>query len=178
MTPMVKKAFEFAKDAHGDQKRKYTGDPYISHPLNVMQIVASVPHTEAMLAAALLHDVLEDTNASESDILEQFGPEVLSLVKDLTDVSKPENGNRAARKAIDRQHTANASPAAKTIKLADLMDNTYNIVAHDQAFAKVYMAEKRLLLTVLTEGDVSLWKAALHLVEMSEQALDKHDDRR
>ena len=54
---LVKRALAFATLAHGDQKRKYTGDMYIVHPIEVMEIVKTVPHDDAMLAAALLHDV-------------------------------------------------------------------------------------------------------------------------
>jgi (p)ppGpp synthase/HD superfamily hydrolase len=57
----------------------------------------------------------------------EFAKEVVALVEMLTDVSKPEDGNRAVRKEIDRQHTALASPEGKTIKLADLIDNTQSM---------------------------------------------------
>jgi (p)ppGpp synthase/HD superfamily hydrolase len=95
----------------------------------------------------------------------EFGKQVAALVADLTDVSRFEDGNRQARKCIDREHTAKASPDAKTIKLADLIDNTRSIVAHDPDFAKVYLGEKRQLLKVLREGDPVLWKLAFDLVE-------------
>ena len=68
-------------------------------------------------------DVVEDTPVSIKDIEDVFGPRVAALVSDLTDVSKPEDGNRATRKELDRQHTAKASPDAKTVKLADLISN-------------------------------------------------------
>jgi hypothetical protein len=78
----------------------------------------------------------------------------------LTDVSKPTDGNRAKRKNMDREHIAKASLQAKTIKLADLIDNTRSIVEHDPKFAKVYLTEKALLLEVLREGDSFLWSMA------------------
>ena len=113
-----------------------------------------------MVAAALLHDVVEDTDVSLEDISIKFGPDIADLVSDLTDVSKPEDGNRATRKALDRAHTARASAAAKTIKLADLISNSRSIVEFDPHFAKVYLKEKALLLGVLTDGDQILWKKA------------------
>lgn len=85
-------------------------------------------------------------------------------------------GNRKVRKEVDRQHIAKASPRAKTIKLADLIHNTENIVANDKGFAKVYLAEKRLLLEVLTEGDVTLWNRAKNLLEKSERQLYREED--
>lgn len=152
----------FATGAHAavGQARKYTGEPYINHPAAVANLVRSVPHDDAMLAAAWLHDVVEDTRVSLSVIEDEFGADVAHLVFDLTDVSNPSYGNRAARKAIDRAHTQNASPRAKTIKLADLIDNTRTIAAYDPDFAAVYMQEKALLLQVLREGDPTLWGAA------------------
>lgn len=83
----------------------------------------------------------------------------------LTDVSKKEDGNRKQRKLIDRNQTAMASPEAKTIKLADLISNTKSIVQYDSSFAKVYMAEKRLLLQVLKEGNGNLYTMAKDLLE-------------
>lgn len=75
-------------------------------------------------------------------------------------MSTSHDGLRKHRKAKDREHTAKASPQAKTIKLADLIDNTRSIVERDPEFAKVYLAEKALLLEVLRDGDATLWKMA------------------
>jgi (p)ppGpp synthase/HD superfamily hydrolase len=158
----------FATAAHAaiGQKRKYTGENYVNHPAAVAEIVRSVPHTESMLAAAWLHDVVEDTAVTIDELRREFGPVVAMLVSDLTDVSCPADGNRAARKAIDRPHTANAIPPSQTIKLADLIDNTRSIVQYDPDFAKVYLAEKALLLEVLREGDPTLWAQADELVNL------------
>lgn len=168
MTDLAERARLFATAAHAatGQKRKYTGDDYIVHPAAVAEIVRSVPHTEDMLAAAWLHDVVEDTKVALSVIQQEFGDRVAALVRDLTDVSVPSDGNRAARKTLDRTHTAEASPKAKTIKLADLIDNTSSIVRHDPDFAKVYLVEKSQLLEVLRKGDATLWDRADRLVNL------------
>lgn len=155
------RALLFASDAHCEQKRKYTHEPYINHPIEVAAIVCAVTGDEEMIAAAYLHDVVEDCGVKLSEIEEKFGPEVAKLVEELTDVSKPEDGNRQKRKELDRLHLAKASPRAKTIKLADLISNTRSIKEHDPDFAKIYLAEKEKLLAVLTEGDRSLYKIAL-----------------
>ena len=163
---MVERARVFATAAHAavKQVRKYTFEPYIVHPTEVANIVASVPHTEVMLAAAWLHDTVEDTGVTTLDIQIEFGNEVASLVSWLTDMSKPEDGNRAVRKAIDREHTAQAPAAAQTVKLADLISNSRSIIAHDPAFAKIYLEEKRMLLEVLTRGDATLMAQARRIV--------------
>tara|TARA_A100001037_G_C15064121_1_gene596178 strand:- start:588 stop:1088 length:501 start_codon:yes stop_codon:yes gene_type:complete len=161
---MVQRALAFATLAHGDQKRKYTGVPYIVHPIEVMEIVQSVPHDDAMLAAALLHDVVEDTDVTLEEVRSAFGDDVASLVDDLTDVSKPEDGNRKHRKAMDRDHSARSSARAQTVKLADLISNSADILENDPKFAKVFLAEKELLLEVLTKGDKSLHSRAASFV--------------
>ena len=163
---MEERAKSFAEAAHAsiDQRRKYSGEPYITHPAAVVELVRSVPHTEAMICAAWLHDTVEDTPKTLADVERMFGAEIAELVEQLTDVSRPEDGNRRHRKAIDREHTAKVSAQAKTIKLADLIDNTRSIVERDPEFAKVYLAEKALLLEVLRDGDAAMWALAAGMV--------------
>ena len=159
---IVDRARVFATAAHAavGQVRKYTFEPYIVHPAEVVSIVRSVPHTDVMLVAAWLHDVVEDTGVTIETIRAEFGAEVAELVGWLTDVSRPEHGNRAHRKALDRAHSAAAPAEAQTVKLADLISNTRSIMAHDVAFAKTYLEEKRLLLEVMTKGDATLMAVA------------------
>lgn len=163
---IVEKARVFATAAHAacGQLRKYTYEPYIVHPADVVSIVKTVPHTNEMLCAAWLHDVVEDTGVTIETIREEFGSEVADLVGWLTDVSRPDHGNRAARKAVDRAHTAMAPAQAQTVKLADLISNTKSIVEHDEKFAKTYLEEKRMLLEVMTKGDRTLWERANGIV--------------
>jgi (p)ppGpp synthase/HD superfamily hydrolase len=164
---VVQKAHVYAMAAHASVKqlRKYTNEPYIVHPMQVARIVASVEGaTEDMIAAALLHDVIEDTGCTFTDIHMSFGIDIAGMVSWLTDVSKPEDGNRAARKAIDLAHIAQAPANVKTIKLADIISNCTSIMEHDPNFAKVYLEEKRAQLAVLTEGDAGLLARARELV--------------
>jgi len=151
------RAAGFAKTAHGDQKRKYTGEPYVHHCINVAGLTLDAANfSPDMFVAAVLHDAIEDTPTTAEDIALVFGPYVASLVVELTDVSKPSDGNRATRKALDRAHLAQVSAVAQTIKVCDLIDNTASIVKHDPKFARVYLAEKRALLEVLTRADAGL----------------------
>lgn len=164
---VVRKAQVYAQAAHAavGQRRKYTGEPYIVHPAEVATIVAGVlGSTPNMVAAAWLHDVVEDTGCTFNDIHMAFGIDIATLVGWLTDVSKPEDGPRWLRKKMDREHTAAAPAEAQTIKLADLIANTRSIVAHDPKFAKVYLEEKRLLLEVLIKGDKILLDRARKVV--------------
>lgn len=164
---LIEKARVFATAAHAAaaQLRKYTNEPYIVHPAEVAGIIDNLEGaTEAMVAAAWLHDVVEDTGVTIEVIRTEFGTEVAELVGWLTDVSRKEQGNRATRKAIDRAHTAMAPAEAQTIKLADLISNCTSIVEHDAEFAKTYLEEKRLLLEVLTKGDGELHARAQKIV--------------
>lgn len=161
MSNLEKRARLWAVHWHGEQVRKYTGEPYWRHPEAVAALVKTVPHTEAMVAAAYLHDVVEDTGCTEAGLRDAFGNAVTDLVMWLTDVSRPSDGNREVRKAIDREHIAAAPREAKTVKLADLIDNSISITARDPDFAVTYMREKRLLLDeALRQGDATLWARA------------------
>ena len=160
MEEKLQEAIEFATEAHGDQKRKYTGEPYITHPIAVMEIVREVPHTEEMLMAAVLHDTVEDTPVTIEDIKTKFGTKVAELVDGLTDVSRPEDGNRKTRKALDRAHLAKQNAEVQTIKLADLIHNTMSIGLYDPHFYKVYKEEKIKILDVLKLGNQTLMHRA------------------
>lgn len=118
-----------------------------------------------MLAAALLHDTVEDTRVTTADIAREFGVEVAELVAWLTDVSRKEDGNRAVRKGLYLEHIARAPVHAKTIKLADLISNIQSIVPHDPKFARVYLREKAAMLEVLKDGDSTLWERANQLLQ-------------
>ena len=184
-------AKEFAKLAHSEQKRKYTGAPYFTHLENVAMLVASVEFNEDIIAAAYLHDVVEDIGFEKINqagidlgiddelafpkvgnretrlllIEHYFGASIASLVEQVTDVSRPEDGNRKTRKRLDLEHLAGASPEGQTIKLADLIDNARDIQVNDPNFAVVYMREKKELLKVLTKGNKGLYNQAVEIVE-------------
>lgn len=161
----VRKAVNFATKYHEGQTRKYTGEPYIHHPLGVAHRILVEGGDVEMVCAAVLHDVVEDTSATLADVEDKFGREVARFVDDLTDVSQPDDGNRAVRKELDRIHTSCAHPCAKAIKVADLLDNTASIVEYDKEFAKVYLHEKALLLYVLKDASIPcLWDEAFYLV--------------
>jgi hypothetical protein len=161
-TGVVQRARQFAIQAHKsvNHHRQYTHEPYSTHLQNVAELVASATDEVEVLAAAWLHDVVEDTPTTLEDVEAVFGRSVAYLVDCLTDVSKPSDGNRATRKEIDRQHLAKATPEAKTIKLADLIDNCRDICKHNKRFAKVYLKEMGALLQVLSEGDPKLYGLA------------------
>lgn len=165
ITDLAARARAFASERHAGQVRKYTGEPYIVHVEGVVQLVASAPHTEQMLAGAWLHDVVEDTDTTLDEIEAEFGTDVASYVRMLTKASHANDGLRRHREAIDRAHLAQACPAAKTIKLADIIENGASIATRAPRFARVYLMEKRSQLEVLMEGDPVLYAQARNVVE-------------
>lgn len=166
--PNLHRAINSAVVWHNGQDRKYSGLPYIIHPMAVMEIVRTVSNDEDMLIAAVFHDVLEDTLVERSTIRMLYGDRVTELVIGLSDISKPEDGNRAARKLIDREHLASAHPDIQTIKYADIIHNTADIAANDPNFARVYIREIAALLEVMDKGDSSLYVRALDGVQAFE----------
>jgi (p)ppGpp synthase/HD superfamily hydrolase len=165
MMNMIQRADAFAEAAHAsiDQRRKYGGEPYIVHPREVQQILLTYcesPVSEAQQAAALMHDVVEDTPITIDEIRDHFGDEVADLVDWLTDVSKPTDGNRKARKALDLAHTAAAPVDAKNIKLADCISNAPSITAHDPGFARKWLQEKAAILNACADADNGLLSRA------------------
>lgn len=143
-------AMKFARHAHRNQVRKFTGNPYSDHLAEVAGIVATVERADAALAVAWLHDVVEDCGVTLSEIESRFGTMVAIGVSGLSDM---ETGNRAERKAASRDRLAACSDWIQTIKCADLISNTSSIVRHDPKFAVTYLEEKRLLLAVLDKAD-------------------------
>jgi (p)ppGpp synthase/HD superfamily hydrolase len=165
---MILEAKMFATAAHAaiGQKRKYSGDDYIVHPQRVAAIVEKHGGSDEMIAAAWLHDTVEDTDVTPILITKMFGVDVADIVEGLTDISLPEDGNRAKRKSIDRMHSANASTEAQFVKCADIIDNSWDIAENDLSFAKVYKSEAFLLLNAMIKvKHTEIWDQAMQSVE-------------
>jgi guanosine-3',5'-bis(diphosphate) 3'-pyrophosphohydrolase len=154
------KVKKFATDAHLGQKRKYTNDDYIVHPVAVANLVHARYEDNNMTCAALLHDVLEDTAVTHSELRAflhktfsvESAEDILSLVVELTDVYTKEafpDYNRKQRKEFEGLRLAYASKRAKQIKKADIEHNSESILEHDPKFAKVFLAEKVQLMSYM-----------------------------
>ncbi len=150
-----REAMAFAKTAHHGQTRKGTGEPYFGHVARVAKAMIDMAMPAEVIAAAYLHDTLEDTDTSFEELELRFGSDVAMLVLELTDHFTPEDYpqfNRAVRKKAEADRLADVSPMAKIIKIADIMDNTRNVRANLPGFADVYLAEKEYLLHRLMGG--------------------------
>lgn len=175
LSNQVKEARAFSIAAHSaiGQLRKFPNavgayEPYWFHCQRVAETVAAHEGDLNMVCAAWLHDTVEDTQVTLNIILGVFGPDIGGLVADLTDISVPEDGNRATRKAIDRAHSIAGSARSQTIKLADLLDNSKSILLAPDGFAKVYVPEKKLILEGLTKGNEALRRACYYQIEIWE----------
>ena len=82
-TKLILKAYNYALKHHGNQLRK-SGEPYIIHPLNVAYILADIGMDDSTISAALLHDVVEDTDVTNEDIVREFGQEIADMVAGVT----------------------------------------------------------------------------------------------
>lgn len=125
-TTFVDKAIKFAVDAHANTERRGKGFPYVIHVLEAMEIVASMSNDPELLAAAALHDTVEDTGVTVEEIKSGFGEKVANLVKaesDVIDSSVSETESWRSRKqdAIDR--LSSASLEAKMVALGDKLSN-------------------------------------------------------
>jgi (p)ppGpp synthase/HD superfamily hydrolase len=173
---MEEEALEFARESHGSQTRKYGHEPYIEHPKRVAEMVRGVPHSEAMICAAYLHDVVEDTPVTHEEIVRLFGKEVALLVHELTDEFMKEKHpglNRKERKKREISRQARMSPEAKTIKLADVIDNTRDIIKNDKDFSRKYIPEMEALVEALQGGDFQLLMRACYEVQKAKLELEK-----
>ncbi|MDQ3290702.1 MAG: HD domain-containing protein, partial [Bacteroidota bacterium] len=134
------KVLAFVTEKHGQQKRKYTHEPYVNHLVRVALKVKDYTHDSRMAMAALCHDLLEDTECTVAELyqfLTNIGltnansDYICLLVKELTDVFTSEvypQFNRKTRKELEAARLWEISPEAQTIKYADLIDNTTSIV--------------------------------------------------
>lgn len=144
-------AIVVAETKHYGQTRKYTGEPYTNHLKEVADYVSECTHDLNMICAAWLHDTLEDTDATETQLRALFGDVIVDYVIGLTDVSKLSDGNRALRKKIDAEHMWKQPTEVQIIKCADIISNTKSITEYDPDFARVYLREKQRLLDGMNE---------------------------
>ena len=133
-TSLLDRAIVFAVRAHQSVERKGKGFPYIVHPMEAVSIVATMTNDQELLAAAVLHDVIEDTDVTAEDLRLEFGKRVALLVEDESDVSvdgsKANSWHQRKQAAIDR--LARASRDAKIVALGDKLSNM-RAIARDYA---------------------------------------------
>ncbi len=185
MKDILDKVIAFATEAHGEQMRKFSPDRYIVHPIRVMKICRQYTSDLAVLAAAVLHDVLEDTPITPKDMQhflnavmdERNAARTMQLVIELTDVYVKKDYpwlNRRTRKQKEIERLIKTSAASQTIKYADIIDNTGELPQEDEDdFGYVFLSECRHLLSKLNGGNPSLYKKAVDCVNEKLLAIRK-----
>ena len=183
-----KQLLEFVKIQHGEQVRKYTGEPYWNHVLSVALII--ILHESKGVEIALCHDLFEDTKCDFSKLhkeLVSIGYEhkeayaICINVNELTDKYTHEDypyHNRAKRKSMEAERLWSISPLAQSVKYADLIDNTSSIVEHDESFAKIYISEKEDILRGMSKGNSNLHTMCMSSLIKSKDKLSQmiHDE--
>ena len=180
---ILAKIIEFADNAHDGQMRKYSSERYIVHPVRVMKMCRKYTDSLPVLAAAILHDVIEDTHYTENDLStflqnylnEEQQNHTLQLVIELTDVYVKKNFpalNRLKRKKMELSRLMEITPEAQTIKYADIIDNANEISKNDPDFAKRYLQECYDIISVLTKGNPELRMVALETIVTSEKNIN------
>lgn len=184
MDNILEEIRHFADKAHGDQKRKYTSERYIVHPVRVMQICREYTNELPLLAAALLHDVLEDTPTTRNEIKEYLitlmdlhqATYSLKLVIELTDVYTKENypnWNRRKRKTEEAIRIEKTSADSQTVKYADIIDNCIEIINYDTDFANLFLRECKAILKKIPNGNKQLYERAVKTVDDSIDKLNQ-----
>jgi (p)ppGpp synthase/HD superfamily hydrolase len=186
---IIIKAIRFATAAHVRQRRKYSGRPYIEHPIRVAFRVAglecfdesiilpdAISRHEVAVVSAMLHDVVEDCGVIGEEILVRFGAAVEAVVSQLSNPPANELSrfglNRAARKALDRERMKDWGQTPRIIKLIDRIDNLSEMIGdsrtNDEAakFLPVYKKESALLLEALAGTHAELEAELKALIEV------------
>src|SRR5688572_1495034 len=175
----VRAAWQFAVEAHGNQKRA-SGEPYVSHPLAVAKILADFGLDQASIVAALLHDVPEDTDYSIEDIEERFGADVARLVDGVTKLSKYGARSHEEQQAenIRKMLLAMAQDLRVVlIKLADRLHNMRTIGALTTEKQK-RIAHQTMEIYVPLAERLGIWQIKWELEDLAFKVLEAAEFRR
>lgn len=124
--PLIERAFQVALKAHGDQKRE-SGEPYITHPIEVACIVVELGMDSESVAAALMHDVVEDTDLELEDIEKMFGHEIANLVDGLTKLRRIPYSDREEQQAENVRKMLIAMADDIRVIIIKLADRVHNM---------------------------------------------------
>jgi (p)ppGpp synthase/HD superfamily hydrolase len=169
---LVRAAAEFAAASHRGQRRKYSAEPYIRHPARVAARMVDLRMDAEVVAAAWLHDVVEDCPVTLDEVAGRFGNRVARLVGHLSEPPKRPGGPaRPERKACYRRRVlviqGRDAIDVHTVKAADCLDNVPSIRDNDPGFWKVYRTELRLLANVLMRAHPRLLGELRHALAVN-----------
>jgi len=169
----ITKAVLFATEAHEGQTRKYTGEPYITHPMAVAHIVSGFGGSIEQVIAAYLHDTVEDVKRVTHKIIDaNFGADVALLVHGMTKHEYPEGTKRIDKKAAEAIRLAECDAGVQFIKCADIIHNSGTIIQHDVKFGALYLQENLNAVTLMTKAEPTLRDYALAVLTAELAKLD------
>ena len=144
---MIQEALQFATEKHKGQIRKFDKKNYVEHPKSVAKIIKENKESKKineLVAAAILHDTLEDTNTTEQELRNYFGELVTSLVKELATEEKEKE--KLGKKEYLAKKMTDMSSWGLVIKLADRLDNVSDLNTSPKEFKKKYAEETEFIL--------------------------------
>ena len=161
---MISTAWKVALLLHQGQKRKYTEEPFVNHPIRVTMRVMMRQHaTDIMAATAMLHDTIEDCGATPEELqirLNSFGRSSYTVAKQVLALTNPSKAHpdlkRAERTAMDRKHMSEQSSEVKILRMYDRIDNLNDMKGAPADFAALYGEESLKLAEVIGDADEKL----------------------
>lgn len=179
--------FDFVKEMHGEQVRKYTFEPYWTHLFSVASLYAPYA-VQNGIEIALCHDLFEDTECDDV-LLHKFllglsytlrdANAIVKGVEELTDFytkARFPQYNRAERKQKEAVRLGGINTMCQSIKYADLIDNSKSILKFDPKFGAVYLQEKIAVLDQMRSGDIMLLIQCCHSLQSGLNALSRGKD--
>lgn len=182
LTQRQRDLFDFVKEWHGDQVRKYTGDPYWTHLLSVAERV--YPYASDMVEVALCHDIIEDTDCTYEQLHDHLlmigykkgeAKKIVDGVRSLTDIYTPEaypNMKREVRKQKEAERLWKIPSKHQTVKYCDLIDNGLDIAKHDRGFGITYYKEKQEIMRGMRNGNGALLSQVNKVLKSMKDQLD------
>jgi len=170
---LLNRAYVYAMRAHGEQKRA-SGDPYFSHPLQVAAILTDLKLDDATIAAALLHDTIEDTDATRAEIDRLFGRDIGILVEGLTKLKKLDLVSKEAKQAENLRKLLLAIAADVRVLLIKLADRLHNMrtLEHRPPEARRVTAEETLDIYAPLAGRMGMQEMREELEDLSFRELN------
>jgi RelA/SpoT family (p)ppGpp synthetase len=170
---LLNRAYVYAMRAHGEQRRE-SGDPYFSHPLEVAAILTDLKLDDATIAAALLHDTIEDTEATRTEIDRLFGHDIGRLVEGLTKLKKLELVSREAKQAENLRKLLLAIADDVRVLLIKLADRLHNMrtLGHRPAEARRRTAEETLDIYAPLAGRIGMHEMREELEDLAFRELN------
>src|SRR6478752_7900482 len=165
---LLNRAYVYAMQAHGHQKRA-SGDPYFSHPLEVAAILTELKLDDATIAAALLHDVIEDTEVTRAEIDQKFGKEIGALVEGLTKIKKLDLVSKKAEQAENFRKLLVAISTDIRVLLVKLADRLHNMrtLEHNKPESRKRNSQETLDIYAPLAGRMGMQELREELEELS-----------